>query len=67
MSEPLEDLLRLQLMLLKRDAPSQKALILEMSSVGFSIGRIAELLGVPYNSVSGVLSKSKAKAVGAET
>ena len=62
MSDPIEDLLRLQVMQLKREASTQAALILEMNAAGFSSARIADLLGTSSNAVTGVISKAKARA-----
>ena len=59
-TDPIEDLLRLQLMILRRGAATQSELIVEMSRSGFNSSRIAELLSISPNTVSGVISKSKA-------
>jgi len=56
-----EELVRIQVLLLKRDAPSQSALILEMNSVGFSNTRIAELLGTTANTVNVTIHKARAR------
>jgi DNA-binding NarL/FixJ family response regulator len=60
--DPAEELVRIQVLLLKRDALSQSALILEMNSVGFSNSRIAELLGTTPNTVTVTIAKAKARA-----
>jgi DNA-binding NarL/FixJ family response regulator len=56
-----EELVRLEIMRLKRDAPSQGALIVELSASGFSNARIAELLGTTPNTVNVTLHKSKTR------
>lgn len=58
-----EELVRLQILSLKKDAASQSALIVDLSSVGFSNARIAELLGTTSNTVNVTLHKAKAKAM----
>jgi DNA-binding CsgD family transcriptional regulator len=61
-SDPLDDLLRLQVMLLRRASATQQDLILEMAAAGFAPGRIADLLNIASNTVTGAISKSAKKA-----
>ena len=56
-----DELVRLKALELRRMSESQSELILEMSAVGFSNPRIADLLGTSTDTVRGVVNKAKKK------
>jgi hypothetical protein len=57
--EPLEEVVRLLAIQLRREAESQAHAIEEMSRAGFGPKRIAELLGTTPNTVNVALSTAK--------
>jgi DNA-binding CsgD family transcriptional regulator len=57
--EPLEEIVRLLAIQLRRDAESQAEAIEEMSRAGFGPTRIAELLGTTPNTVNVAISSAK--------
>ena len=57
--EPLEEIVRLLAIELRRDSPSQAQAIEEMSRAGFGPSRIAELLGTTPNTVNVAISNAK--------
>jgi DNA-binding NarL/FixJ family response regulator len=57
--EPLEEIVRLLAIQLRRDTESQATAILEMSRSGFGPTRIAELLGTTPNTVNVAISSAK--------
>jgi hypothetical protein len=57
--EPLEEIVRLLAIQLRRDTESQAEAIEEMSRIGFGPSRIAELLGTTPNTVNVAISSSK--------
>jgi DNA-binding CsgD family transcriptional regulator len=59
--EPLEELVRLLAIQLRRGAASQAQAIEEMSRAGFGPTRIAELLGTTSNTVNVAISNAKKK------
>lgn len=59
--EPIEELVRLSVLQLRRGAESQAALILELNRVGFGSTRIAELVGTTANTVNVTIQKAKKK------
>ena len=56
-----DELVRLKTLELRRTAESQAELILEMSAVGFSNSRIAELLGTTTGTVRMAVKRGKKK------
>jgi DNA-binding CsgD family transcriptional regulator len=59
--EPLEEIVRLLAIQLRKDAASQAQAIEEMSRAGFGPSRIAELLGTTPNTVNVAISNAKKK------
>lgn len=57
--DPLEELVRLKVLELRRMTETQTELILELSKVGFGNTRIAELLGTTPNTVNVTVQKAK--------
>lgn len=57
--DPAEELVRLQILHLRREFPNQKDLILELTRAGFKPSRIAELIGTTANTVSVTLVQAK--------
>lgn len=57
--ERLDDIARLLSILVRRDAETQTAVILEMSRAGLRNTRIAELLGTTSNTVNVTVQKAK--------
>lgn len=57
--EPLEEIVRLLAIQLRRDVESQAEAIEEMSRAGFGPTRIAELLGTTPNTVNVAISSAK--------
>lgn len=57
--EPIEELIRLQVLDLRRRLGSQTEAIVELNRVGFGPSRIAELLGTTANTVNVTLQKAK--------
>lgn len=55
----LDEVCRLLSILIRRDAASQTAAILEMSRAGIKTARIAELLGTTPNTVNVTVHKAK--------
>jgi len=56
-----EELIRFEVLKLRRSVESQTEAILELSSVGFGPSRIAELLGTTPGTVNVTLQKAKKK------
>lgn len=59
--EPLEEIVRLLAIQLRRGAASQAQAIEEMNRAGFGPSRIAELLGTTPNTVNVAISNAKKK------
>jgi DNA-directed RNA polymerase specialized sigma24 family protein len=59
--EPIEELVRLMAIDLRRRSQSQSEAILELSRAGFGPSRIAELLGTTANTVNVTIQKAKKK------
>jgi DNA-binding CsgD family transcriptional regulator len=57
--DPLDELVRLQVLQLRRTAKSQAEMIIEMGTAGFGQTRIAELLGTTPNTVNVTLQRAK--------
>jgi predicted transcriptional regulator len=57
--DPMDELVRLAVIELRRSSTSQAQLIVELDRAGFGQGRIAELLGTTANAVNVTLNKSK--------
>jgi DNA-binding CsgD family transcriptional regulator len=57
--EPLEEIVRLLAIQLRRDAESQAEAIEEMNKAGFGPSRIAQLLGTTPNTVNVAISNAK--------
>jgi hypothetical protein len=57
--DPIEEVVRLLAIQLRRDAESQTEAIEEMSRAGFGPTRIAELLGTTSNTVNVAISTAK--------
>lgn len=57
--DPLEDLVRLQIMQLRREAGSQAELIVELEQAGFGQPRIAELLGTTTGTVRVAIQRAR--------
>ena len=57
--EPLEEIVRLLAIQLRRDVESQAEAIEELSKAGFGPTRIAELLGTTPNTVNVAISSAK--------
>jgi DNA-binding CsgD family transcriptional regulator len=57
--EPLEEIVRLLAIQLRKDAESQAQAIQEMSRAGFGPTRIAELLGTTPNTVNVAIANAK--------
>jgi len=57
--DPLDELVRLQVLQLRRQMDSQADTIIELNKAGFSNARIAELLGTTAPTVSVALHRSK--------
>jgi DNA-binding CsgD family transcriptional regulator len=57
--EPLEEIVRLLAIQLRRDSESQAQAIEEMSKAAFGPSRIAELLGTTPNTVNVAVSSAK--------
>ena len=62
--EPLEEVVRLLAIQLRREADSQAQAIEEMSKAGFGPSRIAELLGTTPNTVNVAISNAKKRRRG---
>jgi hypothetical protein len=56
-----EELIRLQVLNLRRSVATQTDAILELDSIGFGPSRIAELLGTTPGTVNVTLQKAKKK------
>jgi hypothetical protein len=61
MMEPLEEVVRLLAIQLRRDTESQSQAIEELNRAGFGTSRIAELLGTTPNTVNVTVAKKKRK------
>lgn len=59
--EPLEEIVRLLTVQLRRDSVSQAQAIEELSKAGFGPSRIAELLGTTPNTVNVAISSAKTR------
>jgi DNA-directed RNA polymerase specialized sigma24 family protein len=57
--DPMEELVRLMAIDLRRRAESQSEAILELNRAGFGPSRIAELLGTTANTVNVTIQKAK--------
>lgn len=57
--EPMEELVRLGALLLRRQASTQTEAVLELSKAGFGPSRIAELLGTTPNTVNQAIQGAK--------
>ena len=57
--EPIEEVVRLLAIQLRRDVESQSQAIEELSRAGFGPSRIAELLGTTPNTVNVAISNAK--------
>lgn len=57
--EPIEEVVRLLAIQLRRDTESQAQAIEELSKAGFGPSRIAELLGTTSNTVNVAISNAK--------
>jgi hypothetical protein len=62
--EPIEEVVRLLAIQLRREAESQAQAIEEMSKAGFGPSRIAELLGTTPNTVNVAISNAKKRRRG---
>jgi hypothetical protein len=62
--EPIEEVVRLLAIQLRREADSQAQAIEEMSKAGFGPTRIAELLGTTPNTVNVAISNAKKRRRG---
>lgn len=60
--EPIEELVRLQVRVLRMELPNQAATIGELHLLGFDNDRIAELLGTTPDTVRSSLNKAKARS-----
>jgi len=58
----LEEVVRLLVLGIRKNAGSQSAAILELSRAGFGASRIAELLGTTPNTVNVALQRAKKRA-----
>lgn len=65
--EPIEEVVRLLAIQLRRETESQAQAIEELSRVGFGPTRIAELLGTTPNTVNVAVAKAKKKKRTRET
>jgi DNA-binding CsgD family transcriptional regulator len=61
--EPLEEIVRLLAIQLRKEAASQAQAIEEMHRAGFGPSRIAELLGTTSNTVNVAISNAKKRRV----
>ena len=59
--DPIEELVRLMAINLRRRSQSQSEAVLELSRAGFGPSRIAELLGTTANTVNVTIQKAKKK------
>lgn len=57
--DPMEELVRLGAILLRRQASTQTEAVLELSKAGFGPSRIAELLGTTPNTVNQAIQGAK--------
>ena len=60
--DPLDELVRLQVLLLRRQSETQADTIVELKKAGFSSARIADLLGTTPATVNMALHRVKARA-----
>lgn len=60
--QPVEELVRLMAIELRRRSQSQGEAILELSRAGFGPSRIAELLGTTPNTVNVTIQKAKKRS-----
>lgn len=60
--DPLDELVRLQVLLLRRQSETQADTIVELNKAGFSNARIADLLGTTPATVNMALHRVKARA-----
>lgn len=60
--DPLDELVRLHVLQLRRQMDSQADTIIELNKAGFSNARIAELLGTTAATVNVALHRSKTRA-----
>jgi predicted XRE-type DNA-binding protein len=58
-----EEIVRLLVIQLRRDATSQAEFIVELDKAGFGQTRISELLGTTQNAVNVTLNKAKKRAM----
>jgi DNA-directed RNA polymerase specialized sigma24 family protein len=58
----MDELVRLTVIQLRRQVPSQAEMILELNKVGFGPGRIAELLGTTPGTVGQEIQRAKKTA-----
>lgn len=58
-SDPLDELVRLQVMQLRRTMSNQAEVIVELGQAGFSQSRIAELVGTTPGTVKVALQRAK--------
>ncbi len=58
-TDGLDELVRLTVIQLRREVPSQSAMILELNRVGFTTARIAEILGTTTSTVAKDLQRAK--------
>lgn len=65
-TDPLDELVRLQVLNLRRSLDSQAETILELNRAGFSNIRIAELLGTSPPTVAVTLARAKKRATGGD-
>ncbi|MEO6701021.1 MAG: sigma factor-like helix-turn-helix DNA-binding protein [Jatrophihabitantaceae bacterium] len=61
-SDPADELVRLQVLQLRRSLSSQAETIIELGKAGFSNARIADLLGTTPATVKVTLQRSKKRA-----
>lgn len=59
--DPVDELVRLQVRLLRKELPSQAATIEELHDAGFGNQRIAELLGTTTDTVKVTIQRAKKK------
>jgi len=60
--DPIEELLRLHVLQLRKDAPTQASLIGDLHDAGFPNARIADLLGTSADVVKVTVQRAKKKA-----
>jgi len=66
-TDPLDELVRLQVLSLRRSLGTQAETIVELSRAGFSNARIAELLGTTQPTVAVALARVKKRGSAAST